>query len=171
ADLVTDKLAETRDRIRESLLFVEQLEGIEGCLAEEPPSGPCNDSCACNTQLDRKHASVDRTPQDPDFEAASACTLDAAEIPGRIHDWRSLMARATGREWVEGGVRVRFGAEDGLAATVAGLAQAEQACCAHFDFAVGIGSNSITLEVRAPFDVEPLVDSLFGKARPVSEGL
>jgi hypothetical protein len=77
------------------------------------------------------------------------------------------MARATGREQIEGGVRIRFGPEAGLAATVADLAQAEQACCAHFEFALSIGAETVTLDVRAPFDIEPMLDSLFEMAIPL----
>jgi DNA-binding transcriptional MerR regulator len=165
ADFVTNKLSATRGRITELVTLADQLQGVASRLAEESPAGPCDDTCACNSEPDAD-ISVRPGPKGLAADVAITCTLDAADLPGRISDWRSLMARATGREQIEGGVRIRFGPEAGLAATVADLAQAEQACCAHFDFAVGIGAEAVTLDVRAPFDVEVMVDGLFEMAIP-----
>ena len=166
AAFVTNKLSETRGHITELVTLAEQLQSVAGRLTEESSDGPCDDTCACNRGPGAEHVPVDLGQEGLAADVANACTLEAAELPGRISNWQSLMARATSRERVEGGVRVHFGPEAGLAATVADLAQAEQACCAHFDFAVGISAEAITLDVRAPCDVEPMVEALFGTAVP-----
>ena len=91
-----------------------------------------------------------------------ACTLEAADVPDRVEAWKELLAEATGREEIDGGVQVRFRPGPDLAARVASLAAAEQTCCSFFDFRLRIGSDALELEVRAPADAAPVVAALFG---------
>lgn len=150
ADFVAEKLADTRARVDELSALAEQLRIVAARLDTDPPAGACDESCACNIVA----APVDLV-----------CTLDPAALPGRISDWRSVVARAVGQDPVDGGVRLRFPVEGGLAATLADLAQAEVGCCAFFDFAVGIGADALTLEVRAPDGAaESIVAGLFAGA-------
>lgn len=163
-DVVAERRRALQKGIAELTTLASELEAVAARLTTAPQAGPCHDGCACNDEAVDQPASASREAGDSATEVPIVCTLEAAELPGRITDWRSVMSRAIGRYKTDGGMRIRFPPDAGLAATVAGLAQAEQTCCAFFDFTVHIGANAVSLDVRAPFDVEPLVDDLFGPA-------
>lgn len=57
-----------------------------------------------------------------------ACTLGGDEQGERIQQWRQVLDSATGREDIDGGLRLRFPADPDLVADVARLAAAEQGC-------------------------------------------
>lgn len=149
AEIVAGKLAATGSRIAELTTTAAQLRIAADRLAEEPQPGPCDAGCACNAGA---------------AAPAVACTLAAEELAGRVSDWEALVGRAEGREALDGGVRLRFVPEPGLAAELAALAEAEQGCCPFFEFTVGIAADRLTLDVRAPLDAAPLVAQLFGSA-------
>ena len=44
------------------------------------------------------------------------------------------------------------------------LVAAEQDCCQFFQFAITVDTRGIALEVRAPEDARPIVESMFGVA-------
>jgi hypothetical protein len=89
------------------------------------------------------------------------CTLGADEREDRVEAWREVLAGAVDRTAIPGGLRVSFGADAPLAA-LARLAGAEHECCRFFSFALTIDGRGAALEVTAPEDAAPLVDSLFG---------
>ena len=151
AEMVADRLAATGSRIAELTATAARLRTAANRLAEEPQAGPCDAGCACNAR-----AAV--------AAPALACTLAAEDQPGRVSEWEALVGRAVGREPLDGGVRLRFAPEPGLAAELAALAEAEHGCCAFFEFAVGFAADRVTLDVRAPLDAAPLVAELFGSA-------
>ncbi|GEA87978.1 MerR family transcriptional regulator [Cellulomonas cellasea] len=93
---------------------------------------------------------------------AIACSLDAGAVPERVSRWRALVAQATHREPVDGGTALVFPADPGLAAEVARLATAEQACCGFFDFTVRLARGQVRLEVRAPDEAADVVAAMFG---------
>jgi DNA-binding transcriptional MerR regulator len=154
AEVVDRRLTQTRERISELADLADQLQVAAGRLAGEPGPGPCSPGCACED------------PRAPAGAAGAAapivCTLEAADRPRRLEEWRTLLARATAREAVDGGVRLRFPFEADLAAEVARLAAAEQACCSFFDFTVRIAKAGLALEVRGPAEVEATIALLFG---------
>lgn len=160
AGFVADKLAETRARIGELSALADQLEAVAARMGEEPRPGACDDACACNAEA----APTDLGAVDDSDEVPMACTLGPSDLIGRLSDWQWVVDRTVGREPLAGGVRLRFPAEAGLAAKLADLAQAEQACCTFFDFAVGIGAGAIFLDVRAPAGAQNVVAGLFGVA-------
>lgn len=88
-----------------------------------------------------------------------ACTLEDAEVPGRISEWKALLALTTERARGQETVTLRFAAAPGLAARIADLAQRELECCAFFEFTVRIVGDVVELEVRAPSDAAPLLDA------------
>jgi hypothetical protein len=61
----------------------------------------------------------------------------------------------------EGGVRVEFG-DDVPTGELMHLVAAEHDCCQFFRFAITVDTRGIALEVRAPSDARPIVESLFG---------
>ncbi|HEY9416482.1 MAG TPA: heavy metal-responsive transcriptional regulator, partial [Pseudonocardia sp.] len=95
-------------------------------------------------------------------EVPVACTLGGDEQTERIQQWRQVLDSATGREDIDGGLRLRFPADPDLVADVARLAAAEQGCCAFFDFTMQLTPDALVLSVRAPGAAEPLVTELFG---------
>lgn len=97
-------------------------------------------------------------------EPEIACTLAAEDRPARVAEWRALLGKAKERESVDGGIRLTFAPDPGLAAEVANLAQREQGCCAFYDFAVHINPSGLALEVKAPDAAKEMVDALFGSA-------
>jgi hypothetical protein len=99
----------------------------------------------------------------PADEPPIACTLGAESLRGRLEDWQSLLTHAVDRREIEGGVRVEFDA--GVPADqLMRLVAAEQDCCQFFRFAITVDTRGIALEVTAPPDARPIVDSLFGTA-------
>lgn len=153
AAFVAAKLAETRARVAELTVLGDQLEAVAARLAAAPGEGPCNEACACNAEAGA-----------PASAPVIACTLGPGLLGGRVAEWEAVVGRAVGRTSLDTGVRLRFAPEEGLAAALAALAEAEHGCCAFFDFAVGIRADEVTLDVRAPAEARPLLDQLFGTA-------
>lgn len=94
-------------------------------------------------------------------EPPIACTLDPGDVPGRLDEWRAVLASAGSRVATpDGGLRIELGevALDELARMVA----AEHRCCAFFSFAITVDRRGVALEVRAPEGAEAALGSLFG---------
>jgi hypothetical protein len=100
----------------------------------------------------------------PPAPAPIACSLDAAQRPGRVDDWNRLLARVVEREPQGDGLRLHFPSEAGLAGEIATLAAAEQACCAFLEFSLHLNGAGIVLDVLAPAGSEEIVNALFGSA-------
>lgn len=92
-----------------------------------------------------------------------ACSLQPAEMPGRLDDWRLLLGTVTGRDPIPGGWRLSFGSRTVLEELVR-LVVAEHDCCPFFGFAIVLDGDGLRLEVTAPPEGEPLVTELFGAA-------
>lgn len=105
--------------------------------------------------------------QEPTAETDTpiACTLGAADMPGRLASWQAALAPVVSREAIPGGVRLVF-PQDTAVGALAELASAEQDCCMFFRFAITIDGRGIALEVTAPPDAIDLVHSLFGEVAP-----
>ena len=152
-EVAAAKVEEAEARAADLAAFTADLRRILATLGSHTPDGPCDARCGC----------VGDTPEIPDPPVA--CTLEAAEVPGRVEDWNAVLAHVTGREAVDGGVRLRLGATAPIERLVS-LCQAEQACCRFFAFALTFDSRGAALEVRAPADAQHVVASLFGAAPP-----
>lgn len=164
-DLVTDKIAEAQRRSTELLRFTAQLQTAAARLAGEPVDGPCGPSCACTGGDPRIGESVPVVLGDR-ADPAVACTLPAEEMPERNAAWQRLVGHVTGRVALpegETGVRLVLD-QDVPLAELTRLAQAEQACCSFFSFAITVDRRGIALEVRAPDTARDLVTALFGAA-------
>lgn len=92
-----------------------------------------------------------------------ACTLEPAALPDRLAAWQAVAEEAVAEEPVEGGIRLRFPRTPGLPARLAALAEAEQGCCAFFEFRVGVLAEGVTLDITAPPDARPLIDTLLNR--------
>ena len=100
------------------------------------------------------------TPDGPESPPV-VCTLDAPELPGRLQEWRDVMAHVVGRAPIDGGIRLELDAATPLDQLVL-LMKAEQGCCSFFAFALTVDQRGVALEVRAPTEGLTMVDALFG---------
>lgn len=168
-EMVALRLAETQTRVGELVALAAQLQGVSARLAEAPTAGPCGAECPCATAAPSPLA--DRrtfVPLTRGRAAATsdgpviACSLDAVAVPDRISDWQALVARATSREHITGGVALVFPASPGLVTDVARLAAAEQDCCTFFTFTLQMTTGQVRLEVQAPEDASEVITAMFG---------
>jgi MerR family transcriptional regulator, copper efflux regulator len=147
--LVRAKLGDARARMADLGSFTADLQRILDSLGAHTPDGPCDPDCGC----------VTNPPAAPE---PVACTLDAAEMPGRLQEWRELVTHVVGRAAIDGGTRLQLDSDTPLDQLV-DLVAAEQACCSFFAFAITVDSRGVALEVRAPAEGQGqgMVDSLF----------
>jgi hypothetical protein len=89
------------------------------------------------------------------------CTLEGVARPNRLEEWRSALRFVTARTAIPDGMRMTL-APDAPVAEIAGLAAAEQQCCAFFAFAITLDSRGVALEVTAPADARSVLEGLFG---------
>ncbi len=156
-ELAAAKATDARSRAAELTAFSADLSRILDTLGSHTPEGPCDAGCGCVGEPPSIPAVAD-----PD-EAPVACTLGATEMPGRVEEWQELLAHVTGREAIDGGVRLRLAATTPLE-RLARLCAAEHACCGFFAFALTFDGRGPGLDVRAPADAQAVVTSLFGSA-------
>lgn len=157
-ELVTIKLSDSKARMAELGAFAADLQRILVGLGSHTPDGPCDSDCGCLTD------SSTATPRPVALPSAPvACTLDAAEMPGRLQDWRDVVTHVVDRAAIDGGTRLQLDAATPLD-QLALLIEAEQRCCSFFAFALTVDSRGAGLEVRAPAQGMAMVDSLFAGA-------
>jgi hypothetical protein len=100
-------------------------------------------------------------PMAPDPRIGASCTLGAADLPGRVAEWRSLRDRAIAVEAIEGGARLRFAPEEPIDA-IARLVALESECCAFYRFTIQVGGSHRELTVDAGPGGAPAVHALLG---------
>jgi len=148
--LAAAKLGDAEARATELVALAADLRRILDTLGSHTPDGPCDTECGCVTAA-------------PPAPVPVACTLDAAQLPGRVREWQDLVAHVAGQVAVDGGVRLELDPATPLD-QLAKLMEAEQGCCAFFAFALTVDSRGVALEVRAPAEGMALVEALFGAA-------
>ena len=166
--LVAGKIHAAQTQIGDLMTFTSELQTAASALEQHRPDGACDGDCGCLSDpavggdvAATIHAvSLSSKPQ-PTGEPEIACTLSAGSMKGRIADWQNLLAHVTRREAIDGGVRNVF-ANDVPTAKLMRLVAAEQDCCQFFQFAITIDTRGVALEVRAPADALPIVESMFG---------
>jgi hypothetical protein len=163
--VVADKLESAQRQIVELMRLSADLQRAAVTLELHRPDGPCDDQCGCVSDASvsgpQPVTLVSRDASDEPREVA--CTLGPASMGGRLDEWQILLAHATRREPIEGGVRVVFGATTPPDELMR-LTAAEQDCCQFFDFAITVDRRGIALEVRTSAEALPIVHSLFGAA-------
>ena len=165
--LVAAKITAARGRIAELQALTNQLQQAAGALQGHTPEGPCDDDCGC--AVPDPAVDVPTGPTTVAFTAKRAalteqpiaCTLTGSELATRVGDWQTVLASATGREPLDGGVRVTFDSDAPLAA-LAELVAAEQACCMFLRFSLTVDTRGVALEVTAPPDALGIVHDLVG---------
>jgi hypothetical protein len=96
-----------------------------------------------------------------------ACTLPTADQPLRVAEWDDLFA--TSLRTVERGptrARLVLGGDDGLAARVQRLAEAETACCSFFTFTVTpLDDAGVALGIEVPRARADVLTALLERAQ------
>lgn len=183
---VTAKAAEVRSRIDDLTAFAGQLDHARNELAATAPDGPCGDGCGCVDPPEQGAPEPPAVPQlleltptrrlpaprrTPVAATATnmaslpvpvACTLAAADQPGRRAEWIELFAVVEHREAIDGGLRLTFRADPALAGRLADLAAREHRCCAFFTFSLQLTGQAVVLDVTAPADAADVLADLFG---------
>jgi MerR family copper efflux transcriptional regulator len=104
------------------------------------------------------HMAASPSPAD---DPPVACSLGSDLLRGRLDEWQNLLQHTVGRRVIDDGVRVEFDSAV-PAGELMRLVAAEQACCQFFRFAITVDTRGIALEVSAPSEARPIVESLFG---------
>jgi MerR family transcriptional regulator, copper efflux regulator len=162
--LVADKVSSAQRQMAELMTLTAELQQAAAGLERHRPSGPCDDSCGCVAETaDAQPKLVSLTSKSaPSNESVPiACTLDSGAIGQRLNDWRRVCDHIEHREPIDNGVRLVLAPAVPIEA-LAQLMVAEHDCCRFFEFALVVDGRGVALEVRAPADAQPLVDSIFG---------
>jgi MerR family transcriptional regulator, copper efflux regulator len=93
--------------------------------------------------------------------AVIACDLDGADREARVAHWHEVLAAATAREAIPGGVQLTFDRARLRLTELVELAEAESRCCSFFELVVHLGPP-VRLDARAPEHALPVVHELFG---------
>ncbi|MEY9928016.1 MerR family copper efflux transcriptional regulator [Catenulispora sp. GP43] len=157
---IAHRLDEAELRVAELAAFTTTLRGALAHLDALPDRDePCDPLCAflapapaaapttsvpvpLFTDRHAAHAEAERWR-----EAPVACTLSGGGLRERVAQWRDVLDGAA-RVAIPEGLRLTLPVERAVA--VAGLAAAEQQCCAFFDFRLHFDGPDLHLEVRAP---------------------
>ena len=163
--LVGAKLAAASEQIVTLTALSADLQRAAAALELHRPEGACDDLCGCMSEANTAPSPVALTAKSPSSadEPPIACTLAAGALHGRLDEWQRLLRHAVARSALDDGVRVEFDAAM-PAGELMRLVAAEQDCCQFFSFAITVDTRGIALEVRAPSDARPIVESLFGAA-------
>jgi MerR family copper efflux transcriptional regulator len=165
--LVEQRMAETRDRIRELSGFADHLSRAHAQLEAIDRQGPCDSSCALlgreETVVGPVLASLPLVESAD--EAVIACGLDEADRDARATHWREVLAAATARAAIPGGVQLTLDRARLRLTDLVELAEAESRCCSFFDLVVHLGPP-VRLDARAPEHALALVHELFGSPDP-----
>jgi hypothetical protein len=153
-------------KIAELETFHAELARVADRLGLRSSDGACNDDCGCltdghtNPDVAVSVTSRGRIPQP--MVPPIVCTLDTAEMPGRLGQWQRLAEHVVEHTDTDHGIRVRF--DDRVSAVeVADLATKEQGCCSFFAFTMHIAADGITLDIAAPAEARELVETLFNQ--------
>lgn len=167
--LVAGKIVGSQQQLVELMTFTSELQQAAAALELHRPEGACDTTCGCVSDAadvsDVGEVRGVRLSTKPVAagEPAIACTLEAGSMKGRLDDWQRLLAHVDRRESISGGVRLVLAAAVPTDEVVR-LVAAEQDCCQFFQFAITVDARGIALEVRAPADARPLIESIFGVA-------
>lgn len=163
--LIQKRIGQAHDQIAELVAFTAQLQQAAAPLGVHTPDGACDDRCGCRSDPDRTPAGedVNLIPLAGASAGHIACSLSANTLRDRIDDWNRILDTATSHLPIEHGVRVVFDRNVDVGA-LAVLAAAEQTCCAFFEFAIGIRTNGVNLDVTGPEDAQKVITAVFGRA-------
>jgi DNA-binding transcriptional MerR regulator len=158
--LVTDKIADARDRIAELESFILELQRAVAALGADPPDGPCDETCGCTTESRRGRVTIALSHLG-DAQPPIACSLDSEGLTRQVGEWQQLLGMAERGETTPDGARFHFSRDIDVAA-IAALVDAEQRCCRFFTFALNVTDVSVVLDITAPAEAQTILHELFG---------
>ena len=164
--LVASKIVASQSQLVELMTFTSELQQAAAALELHRPVGACDAQCGCVSEPDDGAPAVGvamSAKPSASGEPAIVCTLAAGSMSGRLDDWRALLAHVDRREAIDGGVRSVFASSLSID-ELARLVTAEQDCCQFFRFAITVDTRGVALEVRAPGEAMPIIESIFGVA-------
>jgi DNA-binding transcriptional MerR regulator len=150
AELVAEKLSDTRNSIEQLTMLASELARIAARMGATAVPASCGEGCGCPDHL------VELEPR------PAACSLTGPELAIRRADWQVAVASARRREPTSYGWRLWFPAEPERAAGVAALAAAELRCCSSLSFTVSFAGDDFVLDVGVPPDARPVLADVFG---------
>ncbi|GAA3465245.1 MerR family transcriptional regulator [Saccharothrix longispora] len=163
--MLRERIARTERTAAELRAFTDRLRGALDELDGPPPPGRCAPGCGLpHGGPGPVPVTVEPRGPRPGERGAPpiACALVDDDRAERVRAWRRLLERATGRRAIDRGLRITLPAN--LAGRVAGLAAAEQRCCAFFEFSLHLSAGDLQFDVRAPEDAAALLTEVFGAA-------
>lgn len=163
---VLARIAEAELRAGELAAFTATLhDAIENLDALPDKDGSCDEQCGfpdpdpLAEPAGSRRAGEDAAEAEARSSEPIACSLDGDAMGDRIRQWHDLTGDAE-RRAIPGGLRLSMPVD--RAATVAGLAAAEQRCCPFFAFTIHFGGERLHLEVRVPAEAQTMLTTLFG---------
>jgi hypothetical protein len=90
-----------------------------------------------------------------------ACTLSADELGERLEEWRTFFATSIESAEMVGTDNLRLHLKRGpeVLAVAVDLAQREKACCAFFDFSIGIETDACWMVVGVPEEAAEILSN------------
>ncbi len=155
---ITARLAQAAQRAAEIRAFTAVLHGaLDHVEALADRADRCGPDCGLPTTAPPfRETDADQESQRWRL-APVACSLPAADLPGRALAWREAISGAA-TSGIDDGMRLTLPV--GRAAAIASLAAAEQDCCPFFDFRLHLDGPVLHLEVRAPDGAAALLAGL-----------
>jgi hypothetical protein len=99
-------------------------------------------------------------------EIPLACSLSPGDYRERLEQIREIGRQVLIAADDRGeGVRLVFADDPGVQADLAGIVEAEAACCPFLDLELGHGPEGIWLTIEAPTEAAPLVSDLVASFR------
>ena len=90
------------------------------------------------------------------------CALPASEADRRMRDTRSIVGgSARGWEEIDGGIRLRFGAEPSIERQLQETIDSESHCCPFLDMRMRKADGELELSVTGPPEAKPIIESMF----------
>lgn len=154
-DLVTARVAETRDQAAALMEISADLSSFMSGLSSPEPDAPCGEGCGCPGAAVRDPTLTVLPDLGPDL----SCSLHVDDVAGRTAEWQALARQATAREPLEDGLQLTLPAGTDLR-PVADLVAREHACCSFFSFTIGVRPDGVTLDISGPPDARSLILSL-----------
>ena len=121
AEVVATRSFEAQQQIADLVALAAQLQSVAARLEGTPAAGPCGDDCPCVSDAPDDATTLvplgrtlpltgDATSADNAGIATTpiACSLEPDAVHGRIHDWQTIVAGATGRAAIDGGIALQF---------------------------------------------------------------
>jgi hypothetical protein len=90
-----------------------------------------------------------------------ACSLGPHDQQTRLAEWRSLLAAATARVDVAGGIGYVFARDDGLWERLRALAVEESLCCPFLRFDIEEVAEGVSMTVTSDADADEVLRLVF----------